>query len=336
MVRTFDSVLIEVLTEIRSGETIMDLLKSMRIFERVADGASYTSAARELNMSTGSVSRLIFDLEQHLATRLLHRTTRRIALTPAGKRYLARCHSILEALDEAEAEAKSIHISPTGCLRIHASQSLAQHYLVPAVRSYRERHPSVQVGLTLSDSPVNLLAGEFDMAVVATEVLRDSSLIGTRLGRSYSVMCASPNYLDVHPMINRLADLANHSLVCLAPTWSDSVELTSQGSNGCETVSLQPGLCISSQSSLADALELGMGVGLLPLHAAVDAFRDGRLVHILPACQFEHVDIYALFASKMFLDAKVRTWVEHLKGSFAESSKNDQLVLYNTSDLQVA
>ncbi|EEA03905.1 transcriptional regulator, LysR family [Burkholderia sp. H160] len=314
----------------------MDLLRSMRIFERVADGATYTSAARELNMSTGSVSRLISDLEQHLATRLLHRTTRRIALTPAGQRYLARCHSILEALDEAEAEAKSIHLSPAGCLRVHASQSLAQHYLVPAVRSYRERHPSVQVGLTLSDSPVNLLAGEFDMAVVAIEVLRDSSLIGTRLGRSYSVMCASPHYLDMHPMIHRLADLSSQSLICLAPKWSDSVELTSHAATAFETVSVKPGLCISSQSALADALELGMGVGLLPLHAAVDAFRDGRLVHILPSCQFEPVDIYALFASKMFLDAKVRTWVEHLKISFAESSKNDQMVLYSSGDLQVA
>jgi DNA-binding transcriptional LysR family regulator len=316
----------------------MDLLRSMRIFERVADAESYTSAARELNMSTGAVSRLIFDLEQHLATRLLHRTTRRIALTPAGKRYLARCHSILETLDEAEAEAKSIHLSPTGCLRVHASQSLAQHYLVPAVRSYRELHPAVQVGLTLSDAPVNLLAGEFDMAVVAIEVLRDSSLIGTRLGSTHSVMCASPRYLATHPMIHKLADLANpnHSLMCLVPTWSDSVELTSHGSTGCESVCIKPALCISSQSSLADALELGMGVGLLPIHTAMEAFRKTRLVHVLPACQFERVGIYALFASKLFLDAKVRTWVEHLKVRFAETSKSDQRDLYNASDLQVA
>jgi len=314
----------------------MDVLRSMRIFERVAVGASYTSAARELNMSTGAVSRVIFDLEQHLATRLLHRTTRRIVLTPAGKRYLARCHSILESLDEAEAEAKSIHLSPSGCLRVHASQSLAQHYLVPAVRSYRARHPSVQVGLTLSDAPVNLLAGEFDMAVVAIEVLHDSSLIGTCLGRSHSVMCASPEYLDTHSKIHRLADISNHSLIWLSPAWSDSVELKSHGSTGCETVTAKPALCISSQSSLVDAIELGMGVGLLPLHAAVDAFRDNRLVHILPSCQFERVGIYALFASKLFLDAKVRTWVEHLKVSFAESNKNDQRVLYDASDLQVA
>ena len=109
----------------------MDLLRSMQIFECVADNMSYTSAAHYLNMSTGAVSRHISDLEQHLRTRLFHRTTRRVALTSAGNRYLARCKSILETLNEAEAEARAVHVCPSGCLRVHASQSLAQHYLVP-------------------------------------------------------------------------------------------------------------------------------------------------------------------------------------------------------------
>jgi DNA-binding transcriptional LysR family regulator len=296
----------------------MDLLRSMRIFESVAESKSFTSVAHHQNMSTGAVSRLISELEQHLSTRLLHRTTRRIALTSAGNRFLARCKSILEVVDEAEAEARAIHLCPSGCLRVHASQSLAQHYLVPALKSYREQHPCVRIGLTLSDVATDLLNSEFDMAIMAVDALRDSSLVCTRLGDTHSVLCAAPHYIDSLQEIHSLADVARHTFIYLTPQWSGSIELTAHGSDCRETLAIKPDLCISSLFSMVTALELGMGVGLLPMRAAVDAFRHGRLVHVLPGYQFERVGIYALFASRLFLDAKVRTWLEHLKIGFAD------------------
>ncbi|NPT56882.1 LysR family transcriptional regulator [Paraburkholderia elongata] len=296
----------------------MDLLRSMQIFECVADSKSYTSAAHHLNMSTGAVSRHISELEQHLRTRLFHRTTRRIALTSAGNRYLARCKSILETLNEAEAEARAIHLRPSGCLRVHASQSLAQHYLVPALKSYREQHPSVQIGLTLSDAPIDLLNSEFDIAIMAVEALRDSSLVCTRLGDAHSVLCAAPHYIHSLQEIHSLPDVSRHTFIYLTPQWSENAELIAHGPDCRETLVVKPDMCISSLYSMVTALELGMGVGLLPMRAAVDAFRHGRLAHVLPGYQFERVGIYAVFASRLFLDAKVRTWLEHLKISFAD------------------
>jgi DNA-binding transcriptional LysR family regulator len=296
----------------------MDLLRSMRTFECVAESKSFTSAAHHLKTSTGAVSRLISELEQHLSTRLFHRTTRRITLTSAGNRYLARCKSILEILDEAEAEARAIHLCPSGCLRVHASQSLAQHYLVPALKSYREQHPSVQIGLTLSDVATDLLNSEFDMAIMAVDALRDSSLVCTRLGDTHSVLCAAPHYTDSLQEIHSLTDVSRHTFIYLTPQWSENVELSAHGPDCREILAVKPDLCFSSLFSMVTALELGMGVGLLPMRAADDAFRHGRLVHVLPGYQFERVGIYAVFPSRLFLDAKVRTWLEHLKISFAD------------------
>jgi DNA-binding transcriptional LysR family regulator len=314
----------------------MDLLRTMRIFESVAEGMSYTSAARSLNLSTGAVSRAVTDLEAHLSTRLFHRTTRRITLTPAGKQYLDRCRSILASLGDAEAEARSIHVSPAGCLRIQASRLLAEHYLIPAAKTYMERYPSVRIGLTFSDAPTGLLNDGFDLAVVATEALPDSSLISTQLGTTCSVMCAAPHYLKTHGAIRTTADLSAHPYVCLSAGWLNSVELSPYGPDGREKLVVEPKLCINSLSSLAGALELGSGVGLLPLRTALDAFREGRLEHVLPGCQFDRTNIYALFASKPFLDAKVRTWLDHLKAIFAKADAGQSIIAEREKTLAVA
>ena len=152
---------------------------------------------------------------------------------------------------------------------------------------------------------------------MAVEALRDSLLVCTRLGDTHSVLCAAPHYIHSRQEMHSLADVSRHTFIYLAPQWSENAELIAHGPDCRETLAVKPDMCISSLYSMITALELGMGVGLLPMRAAVDAFRHGRLVHVLPGYQFERVGIYAVFASRLFLDAKVRTWLEHLKVSFA-------------------
>ncbi|MEK7968508.1 LysR family transcriptional regulator, partial [Burkholderia contaminans] len=117
----------------------MDTLQNMRVFVRVVDAGSFTAAVQQMNSTTAYASRAVSDLEAHLRTRLLNRTTRRIALTEAGERYLQRCEQILAYVDQAEAEAGDAHARPSGKLKVHCFTSLGQHYLVPAIARYRER-----------------------------------------------------------------------------------------------------------------------------------------------------------------------------------------------------
>lgn len=144
----------------------MDTLQNMRVFVRVVEAGSFTAAAQHLNTTTAYASRAVSDLEAHLRTRLLNRTTRRIALTEAGERYLQRCEQILAYVDQAEAEASDAHARPAGRLKVHSMTSFGQHYVVPMISRYQERHPSVQVDLTLAQRMPDLLDEGYDVSLV--------------------------------------------------------------------------------------------------------------------------------------------------------------------------
>jgi DNA-binding transcriptional LysR family regulator len=250
----------------------MDLYRNMRLFVRVAEDMSFTSAARSLTISIGVASRLIAEAERHLQTRLLHRTTRQIALTQAGKRYLARCRAILASIDEAEAEARAVHLQPSGRLNVRASPTIGRHYLVPAVRQYQRAWPSVQVALTLSDASLDLLDHGFDTASVAMPALRDSSFVGVSLAETYSVLCAAPGYVKRNMPVDTPFDLTSYASVSFAAALADSVDLALIDADGVTvSVSTKPAFCVNTVESVASALELGMGIGALPLHVAVDA-----------------------------------------------------------------
>ncbi|WP_229011801.1 LysR family transcriptional regulator [Paraburkholderia gardini] len=310
----------------------MDLYRNMRLFVRVAEDLSFTSAARSLTMSIGVASRLITELEQHLETRLLHRTTRQIALTQAGRRYLGRCRAILASVDEAEAEARAVHLQPAGRLHVHASPSIGRHYLVPAIGQYQQQYPHVHVALSLSDENMDLLEDGFDTAIVAMPALRDSSFIGVNLRETYSVLCAAPGYLRRDTTVETPFDLEAHPFVSFTPAFTESVDLALVDANDASViVTTKPAFCVNTLESAASALELGMGIGALPLHVAVEAIGAGRLVRVLPHYRLQPLTLYALFPSRQFLDAKVRTWLDHLKIHFEGAARREESILAEAS-----
>lgn len=191
----------------------MDTLQGMRVFARVVDSGSFTSAAQALDLSTAQVSRLISDLEAHLQTRLLHRTTRRLALTEAGERYLERCRGILEDIEVAEAEAAGAHIRPCGRLRVQSLMGMGQHHLVPMIARYGALFPDVVIELTLSQRNPDMLEEGQDVLITGERQLPDSEFVAQRLGSIHSVLCASPGYLQQHGVPRSVDDLERH--VCL-------------------------------------------------------------------------------------------------------------------------
>src|SRR5258708_3430402 len=170
----------------------MDTLQNMRVFSRVVEAGSFTAAAQQLNTTTAYASRAVSDLEAHLRTRLLNRTTRRIALTDAGERYLQRCQQILAYVEEAEAEASDAHARPSGKLRVHTMSSFGGRYVVPALVRYQQLHPEVSVQLTLSQRIPDLLEEGFEVSIVLGYGLPDSGLVSQRLGSAFSIACAAP------------------------------------------------------------------------------------------------------------------------------------------------
>ena len=306
----------------------MDTLQNMRAFVRVVEAGSFTAAAQHLNSTTAHTSRSVSDLEAHLRTRLLNRTTRRIALTEAGERYLQRCLQILAYVEQAEAEAGDAQARPAGKLRVHAMTGFGQHCIVPAVSRYQTRYPDVSVELTLAQRMPDLLDEGFDVSLTLAASLPDSGLVSQRLGSAFSVACASPAYLRRNSTPASPADLGKHCCIQIVTSAFRADEWSFDGPNGEESIALGPATFqINNAEALAVAVREGMGIGLLPTYSAASGLRSGELLRVLPDYTAQQLNVYALYPSRQYLDAKIRTWVEFLREELPSVLARDQAEL---------
>ncbi|SUD41385.1 LysR family transcriptional regulator [Ectopseudomonas mendocina] len=305
----------------------MDTLHAMRVFIQVVERGSFTAAAQALDLSTAQVSRLIADLEQHLQARLLQRTTRRLALTETGERYLERSRQILGQIDEADAEARGAHLTPSGRLRVHTMTGLGLQHLTPLIARYAERYPQVVVELTLAQRTPDLLEDGHDVTVAFARDLPDSQLVAQRLGPVYSVLCAAPSYLAKHGIAQRPSDLQQHRYLRLTdPLYRGQWDF------GDEQLDALPAECfqVNVAEALVKAAQAGMGFCLLPSFVASQPLREERLLRILPQHRLRALNIYAMYPSRRFLDAKTRTWVDFLKAELPPLLRADEAVLDDT------
>jgi len=307
---------------------MMDMLNAMQTFVRVVDGGSFTAAAQQSDTSTAQVSRLVSELENHLQARLLHRTTRRLALTEAGTRYLEQCRLILEQVEQARVEAGGAHKVPRGRLRVHSTIGLGIQLLSTLAGRYQELFPEVDLELALSQRQPDLLEDNLDVVITLSRELPDSELIAMPLGTVFHVVCASPVYLKQHGAPRVPADLRQHRCLRLAdPVFADSWSFIGDGIE--ETILPGETFKVNVAEAMSSAAEAGMGVCLLPDYVAVPALQRGSLVRLLPQYRLQEKTIYALYPSRRFLDAKVRTWIEFLKQQLPQAFFGYHQVLQN-------
>jgi DNA-binding transcriptional LysR family regulator len=292
----------------------MDTLRNMRIFVRVVESGSFTRAAASETMTTAQVSRAVTDLESRLRARLLNRTTRRMSLTEAGERYLQSCKRILADIDQAEAEAAAAQANPAGKLRVYGGTSFGQHYVMPLIARYQQHLPEVSVDLTIAQQMPDIIEEGFDVAVVVAAELEDSALISQHLGSTAAILCASPDYLRMRGMPHVFEDLEDHTCLHLTDASLPAGQWVSEGPHG-ETfrhTGVTP-FQVNNPEALALAIREGMGIGPLPVPVALPGLADGTLVRVLPTHRLQKLNIYALYASRRYLDAKIRTFVEFLR-----------------------
>jgi DNA-binding transcriptional LysR family regulator len=198
---------------------------------------------------------------------------------------------------------------------------------MPAISKYRERHPDVNVHLTLSQDAPDLYKGGCDVAVVLATSLPDSGAVSQQLGSTFSVLCASPAYLRSQPMPQQPRDLSAHACLTLQSSVFPSGEWLLEGPDLTEVVNVQGPVQANIADSLAVAIRKGMGVGALPLHAAIEGLRDGSLVRVLPDHTLNTMNIYALYPSRRYVDAKIKTWVQCLRTHLPEAISQDTKLL---------
>ncbi|NIE63120.1 LysR family transcriptional regulator [Burkholderia sp. Ax-1719] len=314
----------------------MDLLNAMRAFVRVAETGTFTKAAIALNTATGAVSRSVKELEAHLGVRLMTRTTRKLSLTSAGEQYLARAMRILAEIADAEQVLAADHADINGTLHIQSFVSIAQHYVLPSIARYRELYPGVEFELKMAQAMPDLYDGKTDMAVVAVQSLPDSEYSATRLGSTFSVLCASPSYVARHGAPALPQDLSRHECLLLSnPTFADNQWLL-EGPEGSVVKEVRGAVKVNIAETLTVAIRQGMGIGLLPVHAALEGLQDGTLVRLLPEYTLQNRDIYALFPSHRYMETKTRAWLDFLKAYFSDALASDHALLKSLTEASFA
>jgi DNA-binding transcriptional LysR family regulator len=292
----------------------MDTIERMRTFIRVVEEGSFTKAATLTSMTTAQASRAISDLESRLHTRLLNRTTRQMSLTEAGERYLHRCEQILADIDLAEAEAAGAHDRPSGRLRIHGTTSFGQHYLAPLIARYSQRFPDVLIDLVLAQRVPDMVEEGFDVSVVVAGILPDSAFVSQRIGTTYTILCASSQYASKRGVPASFEDLNSHTCLQLVlPDVPSGQWLFDDPDGEVFRNTRLTRLTVNVAEALAEAIREGMGIGPLPIPLALPGLRDGTLVRVLPGHRLRTNNIYALYASRQYLDAKIKTFVEFLR-----------------------
>lgn len=308
----------------------MDRLSCMATFVATVDHGGFTAAADQLGLSRAAVSKQIKLLEEHLGVRLLNRTTRRVSLTDVGRVYQERCRSILADIDEAESCAGEEAEVPRGRLLVNAPMSFGVHHLGPAVAAYCGAYPQVQVSLDLNDRFVDVVAEGFDV-VIRVARMSDSELVARRLAPCRLVTCASPDYLTQFGRPTVPQDLALHR--CLVYSHATTGALwTFTGAEGSESVRVNGPVCANNGEILRAAAVAGLGIAMQPTFLAYEEICSGRLEILLADFSPPEVAVYAVYPSRRFLSAKVRTFIDFLSGHFGDEPAWDRAIRENSKN----
>lgn len=295
----------------------MDGFSDLSFFALLMKQGSLAAAAQQLGITPSAASKRLAALERRLGVRLLHRTTRRISLTPEGETYLVEGTRVLEELETLEQTVAGSRARPQGLLRVNGSLGFGRRHLAPALSRFVRRHPEVEVQLHLDDRPVHPVEQGFDLQVRFGE-LPDTRLTARRLALNRRLLCASPDYLCRAGLPAMPRDLARHACIFLREgeetfgTWH-----LGHGTRQ-ETVKVRGPLSTNDgESALAWALE-GHGILMRSQWEAAPFLRDGRLQAVLPEWRLPGADIYLVFPTRNHLSAKTRALVDFLLDAFKE------------------
>jgi DNA-binding transcriptional LysR family regulator len=300
----------------------MDRITAITVFVEVADRGSLTAAADALSLSRAMVSRYLAALEDWLGVRVLHRTTRRISLTPAGEAALARCRTLLELGEDLRAALASPDDAPHGRIRITCSTSFGLSHLAKAVADYVARYPGTAVDMMLLDRAVNLVEERIDLAIRISSQL-DPGLIARKLSVCRSVLCASPGYLARHAAPQRPEDLAAHN--CLTHHYVGR-HLWHLERDGHRTpVEVDGNLTANDAIALLEAVRADAGIAMLPTYLVAPLIRSGELSAVLPDYRLDVMGIYGVYGSRRQMPLIVRSFLDFLSARFGETPEWDRL-----------
>jgi len=300
----------------------LDRLDAMSVLLTVVKTGSFSAASRKLGVPVATVSRNISDLETHLKTRVLIRSSRQMSLTDAGRSYVEACKQILEKVEEAERVAAGEYAEPKGDLAITSPEVFGRLHLLPVATEFMAVYPDINLRFILSDRKVDLLAESVDLAIRLGN-LSDSSLIATRIGSIRIVICASPAYLAAHGRPEKPEDLSDHDCVTFE-NLASPVAWRFVSPQGETIVPVRSRLTADSAEAAIGAAVAGIGLLRMHSYKVVEAKQSGKLELVLETFEPEPWAVNMVYPGQGALPLKLRAFLDfatpRLKARLADVS----------------
>ena len=286
----------------------MDRLDSMSTLLAAVEGGSLSSASRKLGMPLATVSRKVSELETHLRTKLLNRTSRKLTLTDAGRSYVVACKKILEDIGEAERAAKGEYSAPKGDLTITAPIVFGRLHVLPVARDFLKAYPDIDIRIVLADRVANLIEEHIDLAVRIGE-LADSSLIVAKVGAVRRVVCGSPAYFAERGAPQNLHDLTAHDCITFEGLASPTVWTFRTGKSAI-SVPVHSRLVINTAEAAIDAAIAGFGITRVLSYQIAIALKAGTLVTALEKFEPAPAPVSLVYEGHGLLPLKLRAFLD--------------------------
>ena len=294
----------------------MDRFEVMNVFLRVAETGSFTRAAEDMRLPRASVSLAVQQLEGRLGTRLFHRTTRRVQLTPDGQALLERCRALLSDLDEVEGLFQRDPSQVAGKLKVDVSSRMGRIVIAPALPDFFRRYPHIELEFGMTDRLIDLVREGVDCAIRGALTMEDSSLVSRRIAECEVVNCASPAYIEQHGMPQSIADLANHWIVNYVSSSTGRIYPWEYVEDGVtKTVQMKSHVTVNNAEAYTACCQAGLGLIQVPVHDLAGMLASENLVEVLPAWRAAPMQVCALYPHRRHLSRRVQVfidWVEEL------------------------
>jgi DNA-binding transcriptional LysR family regulator len=285
----------------------MDRFDAMATLIAAVDGGSLSAASRALGMPLATVSRKVSELEAHLRTQLVVRTSRNLSLTEAGRAYVAASRRILDEIDDAERAASGEYRAPRGHLTITAPIMFGRLHVEPVVLDFLGAYPDITARLVLADHVVNLIDEHIDVAVRVGD-LADSSIVATRLGAVTWVTCASPGYLETRGTPDTPEALAGHDCVMFEGLYSNNLWTFGRGQDAL-AVPIRPRFAVNTADAAIAASIASAGITRVLSYQGASAVTAGALRLILRSFEPEPLPVHLVYGGQSLLPLKLRAFL---------------------------
>ncbi|AIS58258.1 LysR family transcriptional regulator (plasmid) [Vibrio coralliilyticus] len=293
----------------------MDSIVAMRSFIRVVETGSFSAVAKEQNTNQATISKRVAGLEKKLGTKLLVRGSRRHTLTEAGQAYFERVSHIVAAIDEAEAEARSLTATPKGHLKITVPTMFGSLYVAPVISEFLAAYPDIDLDIKFDENLVALVKEGIDVAIRLGD-LQDSSMMAKTLGYDELIMVASPTYLERYPAPTRLEELNAHNCLIYSLSPKRGTVWTFNCTPGASEIPVSGNFQCDNGIGLKEMLLAHAGIALMPRWMVDKELRTGDLVHLLPDYA-KRYPISAVFTNNQYVPLKVRVFLAFMETTIA-------------------